>query len=142
MKFLVLAEGKLKDRALRSWVDEYQKRISRHVAVVEIEVKNGQEFAKKLPAGSFVVALEVNGEGLSSVAFAERLQGWASAGRGSVCFVIGGAEGIPKQLSRSANFRLSLSPMTMPHRLARVVLFEQLYRALTIQRGEPYARES
>ena len=58
-----------------------------------------------------------------------------------VAFVIGGAEGIPPELSRAAEVRLSLSSMTLPHRLARVLLLEQIYRGLSITRGEPYARE-
>jgi 23S rRNA (pseudouridine1915-N3)-methyltransferase len=58
-----------------------------------------------------------------------------------VAFVIGGAEGIPKSLAAECDARLSLSPLTLPHQLARVILFEQLYRALTLIRGEPYARE-
>lgn len=142
MKFLVLAEGKLKDRALRTWVDEYKGRIARHATVLEVEAKNPQELIKRVPSESFVVALEVKGESLSSVEFAARLSSWLDRGRGSVCFVIGGAEGIPTQVSQAADVRLSLSSMTLPHRLARVVLFEQLYRALSIKRGEPYARES
>lgn len=142
MKFLVLAEGKLKDRALRAWVDDYKRRLSRHVEVREIETKSAEELARKVPTESFVVALEVNGESLSSVDFAERLGSWSSRGRGSICFLIGGADGIPLEVSRAADARLSLSSLTLPHRLARVVLFEQLYRALSIQRGEPYARES
>ena len=58
-----------------------------------------------------------------------------------VAFLVGGAEGLPPELTRRAEARLSLSSLTLPHRLARVVLFEQLYRAMTILRGEPYARE-
>jgi 23S rRNA (pseudouridine1915-N3)-methyltransferase len=57
-------------------------------------------------------------------------------------FIVGGAEGIPASVSRNAHYRLSLSDMTLPHRLARVFLLEQLYRAFTILRGEPYAREN
>ncbi len=69
------------------------------------------------------------------------MERWTSRGKGSVAFVIGGAEGIPSELSKKADARLSLSRLTLPHRLARVVLLEQLYRSLSILRGEPYARE-
>ncbi|HEY4106535.1 MAG TPA: 23S rRNA (pseudouridine(1915)-N(3))-methyltransferase RlmH, partial [Polyangiaceae bacterium] len=77
----------------------------------------------------------------TSSEFSVRLERWGSRGKGVVAFVIGGAEGIPRDLSARADLRLSLSSFTMPHRLARVVLLEQLYRAMTLQRGEPYARE-
>jgi 23S rRNA (pseudouridine1915-N3)-methyltransferase len=142
VKVLVLAEGKLKDRALRAWADDYKKRLQRYASVAEVEVKSCSQLVEKIPPDSFVVALEVDGESLSSLEFAGRLESWTSQGRAGVCFLIGGAEGIPSALSSAANARLSLSKMTLPHRLARVVLFEQLYRAFTIQRGEPYARES
>jgi 23S rRNA (pseudouridine1915-N3)-methyltransferase len=142
VKFLVLAEGKLKDQAQRGWVDEYRKRILRHATIDEVEARNARELAKKIPDDGLVVALEVNGESLSSLEFAERLLLWVSRGGGKVCFVIGGADGLPAEVSRAADQRLSLSKMTLPHRLARVVLFEQIYRALSIHRGEPYARES
>jgi 23S rRNA (pseudouridine1915-N3)-methyltransferase len=87
------------------------------------------------------VALEVDGEAVTSTELSKRVERWSSTGKGVVAFVIGGAEGIPKDLSRSAVARLSLSKLTLPHRLARVLLLEQLYRALSILRGEPYARE-
>ncbi|HEX5100948.1 MAG TPA: 23S rRNA (pseudouridine(1915)-N(3))-methyltransferase RlmH, partial [Polyangiaceae bacterium] len=72
---------------------------------------------------------------------AARLERWGRRGKGDVAFVLGGAEGIPKALLDGAHARLSLSSLTLPHRLARVLLFEQIYRAFTILRGEPYARE-
>jgi 23S rRNA (pseudouridine1915-N3)-methyltransferase len=72
---------------------------------------------------------------------AKRVERWSSRGKGIVAFVIGGADGIPADLLSRADARLSLSTLTLPHRLARVVLAEQLYRAMTILRGEPYARE-
>ena len=78
---------------------------------------------------------------LRSEAFARRLSQWGSQGKGEVVFLIGGADGLPREIADAAYVRLSLSTMTLPHRLARVLLLEQLYRAMTILRGEPYARE-
>jgi 23S rRNA (pseudouridine1915-N3)-methyltransferase len=141
MRLVVVAVGRLKQKSLRAAADDYKGRLSRYVRCDEIEVAEASELAAKLPADATVVALEVNGRSLGSVAFARELQRWASRHKGVVAFVIGGADGIPKELSLKAQFRLSLSAMTLPHRLARVVLFEQLYRAMTILRGEPYARE-
>ncbi|HET9932448.1 MAG TPA: 23S rRNA (pseudouridine(1915)-N(3))-methyltransferase RlmH, partial [Polyangiaceae bacterium] len=69
------------------------------------------------------------------------LERWLAQGKGVIAFAIGGAEGLPAEFSKRAQHRLSLSRLTLPHRLARLLLAEQLYRALSIARGEPYARE-
>jgi len=88
------------------------------------------------------VALEAEGQRVDSVQFSKLLERWGTLGKGRVVLVIGGTDGIPPACSKRADYRLSLSTMTLPHRLARIVLLEQLYRALTILKGEPYARES
>lgn len=137
----MVAAGRLKDKSLRAVADDYFARVRRYVRCDEIEVKDDRALAKAIPSDSVVVALEVDGESVSSTELAQRLERWASRGKGAVTFVIGGAEGIPAELSRAADARLSLSRLTLPHRLARVLLAEQLYRALSILRGEPYARE-
>jgi 23S rRNA (pseudouridine1915-N3)-methyltransferase len=141
LKFVIVAEGKLRDKGARGWADEYKKRLRRYATVSEVETKASRELAAKLPREGFVVALEVDGERLTSRELARRLETWVAEGRGTVAFVIGGAEGIPKPVSIAANERVSLSDLTLPHRMVRVLLLEQLYRAMTIQRGEPYARE-
>ncbi|MFO0588240.1 MAG: 23S rRNA (pseudouridine(1915)-N(3))-methyltransferase RlmH [Polyangiaceae bacterium] len=86
-----------------------------------------------------MIALEVDGQALGSEAFARRLEQYGARGKGTVTFLIGGADGLPQDLSRAAHARLSLSTLTFPHRLARLVLIEQIYRAMTILRNEPYA---
>ncbi len=141
MRLAVVAVGRIKERGLRSVADDYLSRIGRYVRCDEIEVRDAAALERALPAGARVVALEVDGSALGSEAFARRLERWGSDGKGVIAFVIGAADGIPKELSARADERLSLSAMTLPHRLARVVLLEQLYRAMTILRGEPYARE-
>lgn len=142
MKFTILAVGKLREQSARAWADEYLSRIRRWVRCDEVEVRDDAELERRWPKDELVVALEVNGEELSSSALSERLQRWGAQGKGSITFVIGGAEGIPAHLSRQASHRLSLSRLTLPHRLARVLLLEQLYRGLSILRREPYARET
>ncbi len=142
MRITLLAVGKLKERALRSVADDYLGRIRRYLRIDELELKDDAALARALPAEAHLVALEVGGEALSSEAFAKKLEAWGSRNKGEIVFVIGGAEGIPREISRRAGARLSLSSMTLPHRLARIVLYEQIYRALTILRGEPYAREN
>ncbi len=141
MKILVVAQGKLKDRALRGLTDDYKKRLARYVAVDELELKDGEALSRRLPTEHWLVMLEVWGEALSSPGLASRLETWASRQKGNICFVIGGANGIPKEVSQRGHAHLSLSSLTLPHRLVRLLLFEQLYRAMTILRGEPYARE-
>ena len=142
MKVAVVAVGKIRERDLRAVADDYKKRIQRYVRFDEVEVASDAALERAMPAGATIVALEPDGDALTSPAFAKKLEGWGSRGKGDVAFVIGGAEGIPETLVRRANARLSLSKLTLPHRLARVVLFEQIYRAFTILRGEPYAREN
>lgn len=141
MKLFVVAAGKIKDRPLRLLADDYLKRIRRYVRCEEVETKDAAALASARPAGALCVALEVRGEAMTSELFAKRLESWASRGKGDIAFIIGAADGIPAELSAAADVRLSLSTMTLPHRLARVLLYEQIYRALTILRGEPYARE-
>ena len=141
MKLHVIAEGRIKERELRAVANDYLGRLARYVRCEEIETRDASGLAKAIPEGAFVVAMEVNGERLTSVELSQRLERWGARGKGLVAFVIGGAEGIPEALSKRADMRLSLSTFTFPHRLARVMLFEQLYRSMTLLRGEPYARE-
>jgi 23S rRNA (pseudouridine1915-N3)-methyltransferase len=141
VKLVVVAAGRLKEREVRAIADDYLGRIRRYVKCDEIEVKSAADLAAALPPSALVVALEVEGEALTSTELSRRVERWGSTGKGVVAFVIGGAEGIPAGLSQAADARISLSKLTLPHRLARVLLLEQLYRALSILRGEPYARE-
>ena len=141
MRIVIGAVGKLKDRAVRSIADDYLQRIRRFVRCDEIEARDIGGLDRALPADCHLVALEVDGETLDSRQLSRRLEEWGSTGKGTVAFVIGGAEGIPKAVSQRAHARLSLSRLTLPHRLARIVLLEQVYRAFTIIRGTPYARE-
>ncbi|MCA9632816.1 MAG: 23S rRNA (pseudouridine(1915)-N(3))-methyltransferase RlmH [Myxococcales bacterium] len=141
MKIRIVAVGKVRERDLRSVLDDYLGRIRRYAPLDELELKSDAGFARALRDDELVVALEVTGQRLSSEAFARRLESWGSRGKGNFCFLIGGAEGIPREISNAAAERLSLSSMTLPHRLARVLLAEQIYRGFSILRGEPYARE-
>lgn len=141
MKITIVASGRIKEKALRDVADDYLSRVGRYCRISELETKDESGLAAALPKGARVVALEVWGKRLSSEDFSRKLDSWSQIGKGDVCFVIGAAEGIPKELSQAADEHLSLSSMTLPHRLARVVLLEQIYRGFSILRGEPYARE-
>jgi 23S rRNA (pseudouridine1915-N3)-methyltransferase len=144
VRLVVIGVGRVKDRALRGAIDEYLGRVRRYVACDELELADApaarlEPAIAKAAAGATLVALEVEGRALGSEAFARRLERHGSTGKGVVAFLIGGADGIPPAVSRAAQDRWSLSTLTFPHRLARLVLVEQLYRAMTILRGEPYA---
>ncbi len=141
MRFVVVAVGRLKEPEVRRLADEYLRRSRRYARCDELEVAHAGELERAIPPGALRVALEVDGEALSSLELSRRVQRWTSTGKGVVAFLIGGAEGLPAPLSRAAEQRLSLSSLTLPHRLARVLLYEQIYRSLTLLRGEPYARE-
>jgi 23S rRNA (pseudouridine1915-N3)-methyltransferase len=105
-------------------------------AAVQLKDEAGR-LREKLPAGSRVVVLDRSGKGLTSEALARELDKWRTAAR-PVSLVIGGSNGLAPDLVQSADLAWSLGPLTLPHELARVVVLEQVYRAWTILRGEPY----
>ena len=137
--------GKLKESHFRQAADDYLSRIARYARVAETELKDGkpeliaERFERALSERSLVVALEVSGRSLSSEGLASYLDRSALDGSSTISFLIGGADGLPREVSARADLQLSLSAMTLPHRLARIVLLEQIYRAFTILRGEPYS---
>jgi 23S rRNA (pseudouridine1915-N3)-methyltransferase len=145
MRIAIIAVGKVKQSGLRAELDDYLGRIRRYAACDEIELKDGGErdvlerFERALPARAKVVALEVDGRSFDSHGFARWIGQCEQTAVGTAAFLIGGSYGLPPAVSKRADLRLSLSTMTLPHRLARVVLAEQLYRAFTILRNEPYA---
>jgi 23S rRNA (pseudouridine1915-N3)-methyltransferase len=157
MNILLVCVGTLKEPYWREAADEYRKRLGRYCALTTDEVKEARAPARPSPAEaraakdaegiailrrvkneSHVVALDMRGAALSSEAFAEKLAALPHAGADHVTFITGGPLGLADAVLARADLRLSLSAMTLPHRLARVVLLEQLYRAFTILRGEAY----
>ena len=145
MQVHVVAVGKIKERGVRAWIDEYAKRIGRYAEYRELELKDGsaaeveERFRKAIPQRARVVALEVQGRAMSSAELSRFVGQCADGAVGQLVFLIGGAYGLPAPISQAAQLQLSLSAMTLPHRLARVLLVEQIYRAFTILRGEPYS---
>jgi 23S rRNA (pseudouridine1915-N3)-methyltransferase len=138
VKVVVLAVGKLRDRHVAALADDYLTRARRHLPVEVVEVEDDQALARRWPSDGETIALEVDGDVWTTEAFARQLERRMTRGTRTLTFVIGGADGIPASLSARASLRLSLSALTLPHRLARLLLCEQIYRALTIIRGEPY----
>ena len=144
MRITIIAVGKIKQVGLRSELDDYLGRIRRYTSCDEIELKDGsdaelqQRFEKAIPKRAHSIALEVEGRSLTSHGLADLVRR-AERDATHLAFLIGGAYGLPKTVSGAAHTQLSLSAMTLPHRLARVFLAEQVYRAFTILRNEPYS---
>ena len=141
MRYRVVAVGRVRAAALRAACDEYLERLRRYTRVEEQEVKDEARVLDAVPEGSRLVALSRSGEECTSAQLADWTAGWDMDGR-EVALAIGGADALPERVLRQAERIWSLSRLTLPHELARVVLYEQLYRAYTIRRGEPYHRGS
>lgn len=153
----VLCVGRLKERWWRDACDEYIKRLSAfcRAEVVEVEEERapenpspaqlqqvitaeGKRLLGKIPADAAVIALCIEGKELSSPQLAEKLEALAVSGINRAVLVIGGSWGLSDEVKVRARIRLSMSPMTFPHQLARVMVLEQLYRAAQIQTGGRY----
>ena len=141
MRYHVVAVGRLRNAALRAACEEYLKRLRRYARVDVREVKDEARLTDSIPTETRLVALSRRGEAWSSPELARRTAGWDQDGR-DVAFAIGGADGLPAPMLRRAERVWSLSPLTFPHEVARLLVLEQLYRAFTIRRGEPYHRGS
>jgi 23S rRNA (pseudouridine1915-N3)-methyltransferase len=155
MNLVIVAVDKLREPYYKAGVEEYLARIRRFLPIEQIEVPTGtgeesngkgkgaiaREAAaieKHLTTGGRVVTLEVLGKSLSTEQFAGWMQDAMTNSVPKISFVIGGAWGLGSSLSERADLRLSLSAMTFPHELARLMLTEQIYRALSLWKGLPY----
>lgn len=151
----ILAYGKLKEKYLRDAVAEYEKRLSRYcnVKCVELEPaalpekasekeiaaaleKEGQQLLKRMKG--YCIAMCIEGKMLDSVQLSRKLESAAVGGDSTITFLIGSSYGLSEAVKRAADLRLSMSPMTFPHQLARVMLYEQIYRGYQIQSGSKY----
>ena len=158
MRITLLTVGKIKERYLEDAIREYEKRLSAFCKVHVIELaeeaiaeknaspaviekaleKEGKAILAAVPKGAVLTALCVEGRQLSSEALAHRLSEWAVSGVSCAAFAIGSSHGLSPQVKQAAALRLSMSEMTFPHQLARVMLLEQLYRACCIHAGKRY----
>lgn len=152
MRITLLAVGRPRDEALAAAVAEYERRAARYwpldvvevreepargVSPAQVSQREAERLVAKVPAGAILVACDPGGTAMTSEAFAEWLGGARDRAQ-DVALAIGGAFGLGDAVRGAARLRLSLAPWTLPHELARLVLVEQLYRAGTILRGEPY----
>ena len=157
MKLTVIAVGKLKEKYLKEGINEYSKRLSRFCELEIIEVndeqapdslssmqeeqakkKEAERVIKRLKLGTVLIILDVRGVKVSSPDLANKLNSYFISGKSHITFVIGGSLGIDKELLGMADLRLSLSDMTFPHQLTRLILLEQVFRAFKIINGETY----
>jgi len=137
MKITVMVVGKA-GALLKNAILEYETRAGRYWKFDVIEVASEDRLLSRLPERAQVVALTRTGEGMSSTELADYLQDHALHSTPEVCFVIGGALGLGADILDRAQKRWSLSDATLPHEMARLFLAEQLYRAGTIVKNEPY----
>ena len=152
-----LTVGKLKEKFYLEACKEYTKRLSAYCkldllelpeyrlpdnpSVAEITAgleREAEQIFAKIPKGSWVCVLTPEGKLLSSEQLADQLKAVKSAGKSSICLILGSSFGMAPAVKQRADFRLSMSPMTFPHHLARIMVLEQLYRAESIQAGSRY----
>lgn len=153
----LICVGKLGERFWKDAVREYEKRLSGYCKLEIIELaeqrlpdrpsegqiaaalqKEAEAIRAKIPQGAAVIAMCIEGKTMSSQALADTLGEMTLAGVSRIAVLIGGSCGMDESLKRQARLRLSMSPMTFPHHLARIMVLEQLYRALNIQAGGRY----
>ncbi len=147
MKILFIAVGKRHDALVENGVAEFTARISRYAPVEWkiISASNAKEEGEKILQGvaetDTLVALDEKGKGVNTIALAEYLEKQMLSGTKRLIFVIGGAYGLDQSVRDRANLVWSLSSLTFPHQLVRLILSEQIYRAFTVIKGEKYHHE-
>lgn len=157
MNVTVVCVGNLKEKYWKDAVAEYAKRLSAYCRLTITEVKDektpegasrlveeqirireGHRILEKIKERSYAVMLEIQGKRFSSEDFSAAHAAWETAGRGELCFVIGGSLGLSEEVLQRADARISFSDMTFPHQMMRVILLEQIYRSYRIRNHEPY----
>ncbi|MEF9983402.1 MAG: 23S rRNA (pseudouridine(1915)-N(3))-methyltransferase RlmH [Oscillospiraceae bacterium] len=153
----VIAVGKLKEKYLVNGCEEYIKRLGSmcKITVVEIDEyklpdnpgdsqieqcieKEGKRIEERIPKSSIVIPMCIEGKEITSLELSQKIQKFAVDGASEITFVIGGSYGLWTNIKEMGNFRLSMSKMTFPHQLARMMLLEQIYRAFSIHIGNKY----
>jgi len=157
VKITILAIGKTNINFVNEGISEYLKRLKRYVKVeiqIIADVKNSKNLTapqliqkeeelllNALSSDSYVVLLDEKGKECTSVELSQFVEGKMISGTKEVVFVIGGAYGVSNAIKQRANEQLSMSQLTFSHQMIRLILIEQIYRAMTIIRGEPYHHE-
>lgn len=150
MKINIISVGKVKESYLVEGILEYKKRISKFCEVNFIEVMDvscesdkvlkieGERILSKLPSNAYNIALAIEGEELSSIKLAEKINNIFTYNNSVINFVIGGSLGLSGEVMNSMNYKLSFSKLTFPHQLMKMILLEQIYRSFKILNNETY----
>ena len=154
MNIKIIAVGKMREQGFKLAFDEFAKRLGAYCSFLVTEIPaqsiNDDSLAEKymeeeavkilsaIKPNSFVITMEIEGKQLASTDFAQKIKEITNDGVNEIVFIIGGANGLSKRVKARSDFKLSFSKMTFPHQLARVMLAEQIYRAMKILSGEPY----
>ncbi len=141
MRIVILAVGKLRDPWVAAGCAEYMQRLRVRLPVEMVELRRENELLLRLPPRFACWVLDEKGAQPSSRELSTRLGQAMHSGQKGIALCIGGPDGLPAELVKRADYLLSLSRLTLPHRLARLLLLEQLYRAASILAGEPYHRD-
>lgn len=156
MQITFITVGSLKEKYLIDGISEYKKRLTTYAKIDDVELKEtkiqnednqveisnalsdeGDKILSRIPDGAYVVALCVEGKCIDSMELA-RIVKSAQDSTGKICFIIGSSYGLSDKVKQRADFKLSLSKLTYPHQLARVMLYESVYRSMTIINGKRY----
>lgn len=157
MQIKIIAVGKIKEKYLTMGIEEYLKRIRTFAKIEVVEVpdesipdraspaeeeqlkqREGEQILKHIKGSPYIIALDLGGKMITSEKLSGLLQQLALDGRSEINVIIGGSLGLSPQVLARVDYRLSLSPMTFPHQLVRLIFLEQLYRSFKIWREEPY----
>ena len=146
----IICVGKIKEKYLKEAIDEYKKRLSKYTKLEIIEVndvdnpnieitllKEKEEIEKFIAIKDYVITLEVDGNMISSIEFASKLDNIFN-NNSTITFIIGGSYGLHESIKKRSNYKLSFSKLTFPHQLFRVILLEQIYRCYKINNNEAY----
>lgn len=149
----LISVGRVRDKNLAKLCEEYARRLQRQTRLNQIEVRDAPQdrvaealereadgIIARIPKSAVSVALDERGEAMSSPELAQWLERSATAGRSHFAFIVGGPNGLSRRVKDKADRCLRLSRLTLTHEMARLLLLEQLYRAMSIWRGEPYHR--
>ena len=157
MNVQLIVMGRLKERYMKDFSEEYEKRLSAYckMTVTELEpvrlsdnpsqseidnalAKETQMIISKIPKGSYVCSMCIEGKQLSSEELSQKLEDIALCGKSTVTFIIGSSFGLSDEIKKMSHFKFSMSKMTFPHKLARIMLTEQIYRAFSISNNGKY----
>lgn len=148
INFTFLVVGKIKEKYLKDAIEEYKKRLSRYAKIDTIEIEDvndsnnsieieSKKILEKIPEKAYKILLYINGKMINSEELADKISK-LSLNYNNICFIIGGSNGVNDTVVKKADFLLSFSKFTFPHQLMRVILYEQVYRAITINNNIKY----